>query len=177
MLNKISQHNKRLMIIADTAIIIISFFLGYFIRSRVEPGLFPVNEYIVILPIVILIYYGLLQTFGAYSSFRAKNVFKIISVVFKSSLTGFLIFGSSLYILKIQDFSRSLFLIIYMLSGIFIVIFRILVLYILRFIRNKGYDTRYILLIGTGQRTFKYYRNNFKNIFCSKRRIGTKGLK
>ena len=114
MIHSISQHNKRLMIILDIFNIIIAFFLGYFLRSRVE-GLFPLSHYVVKLPIIILIYYSLLHVFGAYASFRAKKVSQIISVVFKSSFIGFLIFGSSLYILKIQDFSRSLFLIIYLL--------------------------------------------------------------
>ena len=104
------------------------------------------------MPIIVLIYYGLLHVFGAYTSFRSKKIYQIITVVFKSSLIGFLIFGSSIYILKIEDFSRSLFFIIYMLSGVTISLFRVIVLLVFRHIRNKGYNTRHILLVGTGHR-------------------------
>ncbi len=142
---------RKLMIFFDLCIVAASFFLGYSLRNQIEP-IYPLSLYILFLPILLLIWGGLLYHLGMYESFRVKKIPEILFIIFKASLFGFLIFGSFTYIFKVIYVSRIFISLIFVLGAVFISLEKVVLMQFLRHLRKRGSNYRSVLIIGTGKR-------------------------
>lgn len=147
---------RRLMICTDLCIVILSFFLGYFLRwsiNSISPlSSSPLSSYVVFLPVLIFLWVCLLYAFGMYGSFRTRSTGESALIILKSFLTGFIFFGTFLYVFKIQDISRLLVGFIFTITAVLIFIEKFLLAFFFRFIRKRGLNYRSILVVGTGKR-------------------------
>ena len=65
--------------------------------------------YIGLLPVFLLIWGGLLSYFGMYKSSRLRSIPESLGSILKATIMGFIIFGSYIFILRMQeDISRLL---------------------------------------------------------------------
>ncbi|MEA3369430.1 MAG: sugar transferase [Candidatus Ratteibacteria bacterium] len=142
---------RKLMIFADLCIMIGSFFFGYFLRDKMN-GIYPLNIYILFLPLLLLIWGSLLYHLGMYESFRIKKLSGILFIIFKTAIFGFLIFGSFTYIFKVTYISRTFISLIFIMAAVFIGLEKVLLMQFLRYLRKRGANYRNILIIGTGKR-------------------------
>lgn len=142
---------RKLMIFSDLCIMIGSFFMGYFVRNKIN-GIHPLNIYILFLPLLLLIWGSLLYHLGMYESFRVKKLSEVLFIIFKTAIFGFLIFGSFTYIFKITYISRTFISLIFILAAVFIGLEKIVLMQFLRYLRKKGSNYRNILIVGTGKR-------------------------
>lgn len=149
---------RKMLLVVDLGIIMFSFFLAYVIRNTLET-LYPINTYLELLPVLLVIWGSALYFFGIYTSFRMRNIPDILFAIFKASFMGFITFGSFTYIVKLQYISRSFVILLFVLSALLLSIEKIMVMYTFRVLRKKGYNFRSILLIGTGRRA-----QNFLNL-------------
>jgi exopolysaccharide biosynthesis polyprenyl glycosylphosphotransferase len=142
---------RRLMICTDLCIVILSFFLGYFLRGNIK-GISPLASYIVFLPVLIFLWGCLLYAFGMYYSFRTRTIGESVLIILQSFLAGFILFGMFLYIFKFHDISRLLIGFIFTITAGLIFIEKLLIILFFRFIRKRGLNYRSILVVGTGRR-------------------------
>jgi len=167
---------KRVVIFTDIFIITGSFFIGYFLRDRIYeiypslsstillPYLRPFNVYVGILPILILIWIGLLSYFGMYKSMGTRQVSEVLLIIFKTTLLGFILFGSYIFVLKMQeDISRLFIGFVFIAVAVLISIEKIALIYIFRAARKRVYSLksallafRNILIFGTGKRARQF---------------------
>jgi len=157
MLKEYSNLFTRLMITIDLCLVTVAFFLGYLLRNQMD-GLYPFHYYLRFLPLILLIWLELLQFFGMYNSLRLRTFPEVTLIVFKSLVVGFILFGSILYILKIQNISRTLMFSIFVITALLIILKKIIMVIVLRHFRDKGYNFRNILLVGTGRRAYNFIK-------------------
>jgi len=169
---------KRVLIIIDLCLVTGSFFIGYLLRDAItnfpsftflSPYLFdehlrPLEYYafyIGLLPVFLLIWGGLLSYFGMYKSSRFRSILGSLGSIVKATLTGFIIFGSYIFILRMQeDISRLLIGFTFTVAAFLLCVERISLVLILRILSHK--DTsfksslivfRRIMIVGTGKRS------------------------
>ena len=91
-----------------------------------------------------------------YTPKRTQSVETEIVNVCKANVTGALLFMVALTAFKIQDFSRGLIGIFFILNIVLTLAVRCFIRFVLRFFRKKGYNLKYILLVGYSRAAEEY---------------------
>ena len=168
---------KKILITIDVSLVTASFFIGYFLRDTItysppfaflapylyDEHLRPIGYYALyvgLLPVFVLTWEGLLSYFGMYKSSRFRSITGSMGCILKAALTGFIIFGSYIFILRMQeDISRLLIGFTFTVAALLLCVERIILVFILRTLSKR--DTtfksslivfRRIIIVGTGKR-------------------------
>ncbi len=175
---------QRVQLISDLCLVTLSFFVGYFLRDKIL-DIYPISLlgeylrdenllaisyyafYIGLLPVLLIIWASLLSYFGMYKYSSIKRIPEALLIIVKTTLVGFVIFGSYVFILRLQeDISRLYIGFIFLSSAILISIEKIVFVYIVKILskRTKSFQSalivfRRILIVGTGKRA-----KNFINL-------------
>ena len=169
---------KRVLIVSDLCMVAVSFFIGYVIRNKVtyiypfkflENYLYDENLrsleyyafYIGLLPVYLFMWGGLLSYFGMYKSSSLRRVTESLSIILKTTIVGFILFGSYVFILRMQeDISRLFIGFIFVTAAILIGFEKIVFVIIIRILskRDKNFQSaliafKRILIVGTGKRS------------------------
>jgi exopolysaccharide biosynthesis polyprenyl glycosylphosphotransferase len=169
---------KKVLIISDLCLVAGSFFIGYFLRESIvylppfkflEPYLYDENLrpieyyalYMGLLPIFLLIWGGLLSYFGMYKSSHLRSIPGSLGSIFKAAIAGFIVFGSYIFILRMQeDISRLLIGFTFTIAALLLCIEKIVFVYILQILSkmDKNFKSalivfRRIIIVGTGKRS------------------------
>ena len=167
MLKQRARLIARVVYLADLALTSIAFFAAFVIRDVVLPqiaphqfptGLFPLREYLKIYPLVLVIWSILLFTYHSYHSHRTVPVSREALTIFRVVGIGNVILATLAYLLPLRQLSRSWFVLFAVLSAIFLVMEKIAVRVIARWVRLKGLNYRTILIVGTGRRAIEVAR-------------------
>jgi exopolysaccharide biosynthesis polyprenyl glycosylphosphotransferase len=185
----IKEHNKifiRVQIISDLCLVVISFFMGYYLRDSVfellpgtltgdlfreERVLRPIGFYLGLLPIVLIIWGTLLSYFGMYKSSGLRQVPETLLVVMKTTLAGFVLFGSYVFIFRMQqDVSRLFIGLMFISAAILIITEKIILLYMFGRIHKMGIGFksslivfRSVLIVGINRRSEQFIQLINKN--------------
>lgn len=151
----LKEHNillRRLMVFFDLCIVCSAFFLGFFLKNGFGDFCKDPSKYIVLIPILLIIWGILLYNFGMYESFRTKQITDVLLIVAETALIGGSFFGSLIFITKLQYISRMHIFYSFLLTVILISIEKVVLIRYFRYQRKKGLNTRNILIVGTGKR-------------------------
>ncbi|MCF6151595.1 MAG: sugar transferase [Candidatus Kuenenia stuttgartiensis] len=140
------------MMFADLCIVLITFFLASLLKNKMEFPLGEVGTDIVIMPTLLAIWGGLLYYFGMYESFRTKQTSDILFIVAEAALAGCGIFGCFIFITKMHSVSRMQIVYSFLLAAVFISAEKVFLIKYLQYQRRKGFNTRNILIVGTGRK-------------------------
>jgi exopolysaccharide biosynthesis polyprenyl glycosylphosphotransferase len=140
----------------DAGVIFFSFLLAYFLKTKISGHLYPPNEYIWIIVLVIPLWIILLKYHGAYGSFRRKTHLETFWNITKAMFFGMIILFSILFVTKSVYISRSFIMFFGLISYVFLISSRLGIKTILREIRKRGLNYRNILIVGTGNRARSY---------------------
>ncbi len=151
MLKKHSQFFARMMMVLDVLVVLAGAIAAYLLINR-STLLYPPVYYLWLLPILGFIWCCLLTYLGMYDSFRIKPVRQIFGIIFVAALVGFIIFGNIFYICKLTYLSRALMVSSFGLGALLLVLEKVVIVAILRRLRRKGFNSRNVLIVGTGQR-------------------------
>ena len=142
---------KKLMIFADMALAAGAFILAYYLSSEMRQ-LYPLEDYLRLLPYFVAVWVGLMFFLGMYNSFRTKPLRDVISIVFETAFFGFVGFSSVVYLVKLHDVSRTFLFLVIAVSLVVFVVEKTIIVNFFKYLRRKGYNTRNILIVGTGRR-------------------------
>ncbi len=154
---------NRLHLVVDAIVVAISYLLAWYIKfatviAGTEPGAgaLPKETYFSFLyflvPGYILIYYY----FNMYKPKRAtRRKYEIINII-TSNTIGLVFFIVVLFIVKQQHFSRIMMGLFYVINILLTTAFRSVIRSLLQFFRRKGYNMKYILLIGYSRAAEEY---------------------
>ncbi|MBD5460123.1 MAG: undecaprenyl-phosphate glucose phosphotransferase [Lachnospiraceae bacterium] len=145
---------NRLQLLLDAIIVAVSYILAWYIkfyifdRGEESIGVLPREQYfsalIFIVPVYMLLYYYC----SVYKPKRAvKRRYEIYSIV-KANTIGLVLFMTLLYVMKQMHVSREMILIFYGLNVFFTSLSRVVIRNILAAFRKKGYNLKYVLLVG-----------------------------
>ncbi len=163
---------RKLLMILDIFIVIVSFYAAFKFRQNIQilyrldlfPGqqvfdrVAPLSSYLNILPVVLFVWWAALSSSGLYESFRKKHFFEIVWEIVKSSFFVTVIFASIAFIFKFRFVSRSLMLTSFLITALLLIIERWVIVSFLRSLRKKGYNYKNVLLVGTGCRAKKFIK-------------------
>ncbi len=171
----------RVQRIADLCLVAMSFLIGYYLRNKIhsiypvsylqtflwDVNLRPISFYAIytgLLPVLLLIWGGLLSYFGMYKSSGINQVPDALLIIFKTALVGFVLFGSYVFILRMQqDISRLFIGFTFFAAAVLISLEKIAIVYSIKVLagRDKSFKSalvafRRILIVGTGKRAEKF---------------------
>lgn len=162
MLKKHAQLFRYTLLISDLLIITISWILAYYLRfyTNIIPpdkGIPQFKEFLnllfILLPINILVF----RATGLYSPMRINSRFQELLKVFNGSVLSLLIFISLVYLFEEYKYSRVVFSYYLIISAGLISLTRTTIRSVLVFLRKKGFNLRYVLVIGAGKVAEEFY--------------------
>ena len=166
-----------LLIIIDLCVISFSLFFAWYIRFQTELlGIgvdnWGIEEYLISLIFILAVYTILNYFFGLYRPQRTDNINSEIKQIIKINTIGLLILITTLYIIKVDDYSRYLLAMFAIFSTSFMIIERFFLRSLLRYMRGKGFNVKYILVIGAGELGEKFANKIKKNYYIGYHIIG-----
>jgi exopolysaccharide biosynthesis polyprenyl glycosylphosphotransferase len=151
MLKQYATFFRRFMIIVDMAIAALAFGLAFIVRDHIE-GLYFFSSYLWIIPFLSIAWGMFLYMLGMYASFRLKSVIEVLSIILRAGGMVFLLFGCVTYLFKIGYVSRSLIGYAFGFTVLFLCIEKLGLVLFFRYLRQKGFNFRNLLIVGTGRR-------------------------
>ncbi|HPF29142.1 MAG TPA: undecaprenyl-phosphate glucose phosphotransferase [Lachnospiraceae bacterium] len=168
------RDNQRVLnqihVLLDAFVIGASYLLAWYIKfvvfrneADVGVGVLPQETYFTALYFIVPIYLVLYYCCGLYMSKRYSSSKREVYNIIKANTIGLGLFFGILFGAKIIDFSRSMIFIFFVLASIFEICVRQWLRKILRTIRKKGYNIKYILLVGYSRAAEKYINRIMEN--------------
>jgi exopolysaccharide biosynthesis polyprenyl glycosylphosphotransferase len=167
MLKQKARFIARVVYFVDLALTSAAFFAAFFIRNVVLPiaaphyfptGLFPLPEYLKVYPIVLIIWSVLLFAYHSYHSHRTVPITREALTVLRVVLVGNIILATLAYLLPLRQLSRAWFVLFGVLSAVFLLVEKLMLRVLARYVRAKGLNYRTILIVGTGRRALEVAR-------------------
>ena len=161
MLKQKARVVARIVYGVDLVLTSVAFFAAFFIRDLVLPrldpahfptGLFPLTDYLKIYPLVLIIWSVLLFTYDSYHSHRTIPLTRETLTTIRVVMVGTAILATLAFLLPLRQLSRTWFALFAVLSALLLVMEKILVRVLARWVRAKGLNYRTVLIVGTGRR-------------------------
>ncbi|RMD85632.1 MAG: undecaprenyl-phosphate glucose phosphotransferase [Candidatus Dadabacteria bacterium] len=158
MLKQRSQLFEVLFIAADLFVVSVAWCLAYWLRFKtdlipVSKGVPSFHNYLSLLLFIWLIWAFVFKRMGLYRPMRGVRTRREIWLLINANMLAVVFFIAATYLFREKSvpFSRLVFVYFGFLATIGTVAQRSLLRYILREIRRRGYNLRYLLIVGAGQ--------------------------
>src|SRR5438309_1755411 len=134
----------RVVYLVDLGLTTAAFFGAFFLRDIILPylapatfptGLFPITDYLKIFPIVLIIWSVLLFTHHSYHSHRTIALTKEAETIIRVVVVGNVLLATLAYLFQLRQLSRAWFVLFAALSLVLLVIEKILLRVIARYVR------------------------------------------
>src|SRR5437016_7635255 len=161
MLKQKARFIARVVYLVDLGLTSAAFFAAFYLRNVVAPlvaphqfptGLFPLPEYLKVYPIILIIWSVLLFAYHSYHSHRTVPVTREALTVLRVVVVGNVILATLAYLLPLRQLSRAWFILFGLFSALFLVIEKVALRILARYVRSKGLNYRTLLIVGTGRR-------------------------
>jgi len=158
---------NRLLVIFDILIIVVSYLLAYYIKFYIiedgpQAGTLSINEYLIMLAVVLIAYMFAYYMCNVYTPKRTIRLrFEVYGIV-KANVIGMALCIIALYlVLREINYSRWVMVIFIMLNVTLTCGMRIGLRKLLRKMRGKGYNLKHILLVGYSRAAEEYINRIF----------------
>ncbi len=142
---------RRIVLAVDLVLAALAFLLAYRVTQEFR-YLFPLSNYLGLLPVFLVLQGALMYFCGVYVSIRTESLLKVIGRVLQATAIGFFAFTSFNYLIKAHYVSRTFVFCIFLFAAVLICVAKVLTVALIRFYRRRGFNYRSILIIGTGRR-------------------------
>ena len=146
------KHFNRLHVVLDAFVIIVSYVLAYNIQFHIivreKMGQLPVQTYMFALVFIVPLYLFLYLMFNLYMPKRIQGRRLEASNVFIAGTLGTLIFILGLYLIKENNFSRTLLFLFTVINFLLTVIERNVIRVLLRRMRASNLNLRHVIMVG-----------------------------
>ncbi|MDH3999574.1 MAG: sugar transferase [Desulfuromonadales bacterium] len=140
---------KKISIAIDCLMVGAALCLAYTVRTRFPGALQPLNAYLWVLIPVFPIWYSLFSKQRLYDSIRKLTFMELGVRLGHVHLLGGLGVASIIFFVDRYDYSRGLFLLFLLFSFLLLFLEKVCLRALLGFIRRRGYNVRYLLIVGT----------------------------
>lgn len=157
------KYFNRLHLLMDAVVVTVSYLLAWYIKfctifADTEPGAgaLDMGTYFGFLYFVVPEYIILYYFFNLYAPKRATRRKYELEGIIKANTVGIVFFIVVLYMIKQQDFSRFMMGAFFVINIFLAMVYRTLIRNLLLYFRKKGYNLKYILLIGYSRAAEEY---------------------
>lgn len=158
MLKQKRQIFEFLFMATDLVVVSCAWFLAYFLRFKfdwipADKGVPPLDNYSAMLLFIWLIWAFVFKRMGLYQPMRGVRRAKEIWLLVKANTFALLLFIAVTYLFreKSNPYSRLVFVYFGMVSVVLTVLQRSFLRTVLREVRRRGYNLRYMLIVGAGK--------------------------
>ena len=164
MLKKYSQVFLTSLFLSDILIIALSWVGSYYLRVGgyvipVYKSAPPLSVYLPLTIYAVIIWTIALRVIGLYAPMRIVSFFEEATKIIKASLVAILILITVVYFVKEYKYSRVVFFYFWVLSTSGLIISRSSLRAFLRYLRKKGLNLRFVLIVGAGELGQKILRS------------------
>lgn len=164
------KYFNRLHVVIDALIIAGSYVLAWFLRIHsglidLEPGTGVLGQaaYFSLLYVIVPGYLMLYYLFNLYTPKRASGRKAELYNIIKANSIGLVLVLGGLYVLNSTNYSRILFVVFYILNILAETFVRNIIRIFLRRVRKKGYNVKYVLLVGYSRAAEEYINRIHSN--------------
>lgn len=154
------KYFNRLHVVMDAVITALSYAIAWLIRFQFFPdesaGALGVQTYFSALFILIPGYIFLNYIFNMYTSKRYASLERDVYGVIQSNVIVTVLFVTGLYAINQKDFSRSMIVMFCVINIVLDSLARVVIRKVLRVMRTKGYNVKYVLLVGYSRAAEEY---------------------
>jgi Undecaprenyl-phosphate glucose phosphotransferase len=155
MVKKYSQVFLTILFLGDIFIVGSSWILSYFLRFQaplipVYKDTPPFDIYFSVTVFAIVIWPITLKAMGLYAPMRTVALFEESTKIMKASFVAVLVFITVVYFRYEYKFSRIVFFYFGVISTLGLIVSRTTLRMMLRYVRRKGYNLRFVLIVGAG---------------------------
>lgn len=154
------RYLNRLHVVVDAVVTIISYIAAWWLRivvfQKPGEGTLEPKVYFAALLIIVPFYVAMYSALNLYKSKRYSSAKREFFDIIRANLIGLLIFFVALYIINEPDFSRSVVFIFCIINVALTILVRKGIRVFLRQIRKKGYNVKYIVLVGYSRAAEEY---------------------
>ncbi len=152
---------NRLHVVLDAIVTAGAYLASYYIRFEsdfADKSIYhlPFSVYMMALPFLVPVCLLLYNQFDLYSSKRVSGRKREFTHIVYANAILLIAFISVLYVINQPDFARSMIAIFFFVNVFLETLIRNMVRYLLRLIRRKGYNLKYVLLVGYSQSAEEY---------------------
>lgn len=154
------KYFNRLHVWLDVLVTIVSYITAWWLRlvvfSAEGVGVLSRETYFGALIMIVPMYMIMYSSLNMYKSKRYSSAFREVLDIIRANTIGVILFFVALYIINEPNFSRSMIIIFGFINTWAMVLSRGLIRLILRNVRRKGYNIKYILLVGYSRAAEEY---------------------
>ncbi len=154
------RYLNRLHVVVDAVVTIISYIAAWWLRivvfQKPGEGTLEPKIYFAALLIIVPLYVAMYSALNLYKSKRYSSAKREFFDIIRANLIGLLIFFVALYIINEPNFSRSVVFIFCIINVVLTILVRNGIRVFLRQIRKKGYNVKYIVLVGYSRAAEEY---------------------
>ncbi len=168
---------RKLLMLIDLTVVLASFLISVALRQNIHSfyvfDIFPdkqvmddlasMHVYFQIFPVILFAWWAALTSAGLYESLRIKSFFEVIWGIIKSVFLVMIIISTIVFIFKLSFISRSLILLYFSVTCTLLTAERWIIIRTLRHYRKRGYNTRNVLIVGTGGRAVNFMKMVYKH--------------
>lgn len=143
------------MLIVDISVVVASWIFAYIIRFNTDlptpKGIPSFSDYLWFIPFLIIIWGLCMHVGGMYTPMRSDSRFNEYFRIFKASVYAIIMTMAAAFFYREYSYSRIAMAIFWMLSMFGLIISHIIVRTTLRAFRRRGYNLRYVVIVGAGE--------------------------
>ncbi|MCR4850312.1 MAG: undecaprenyl-phosphate glucose phosphotransferase [Lachnospiraceae bacterium] len=154
---------NRLHLLVDALVVVLSYLLAWYLKfatgfsdTDAAVGVLDRNTYFSALYFLVPLYIVLYYMFGTYAPKRATMFRYELFGILKANTFGIIIFMMFLYVIEQYHISRLMIGSFYVINIILTALVRSMVRRLLKLFRRKGYNLKYVLLIGYSRAAEEY---------------------
>lgn len=148
------------MMVIDACICLVSMVLAFVFRFYEIAGGYDrigITYYLKLMIIVIPFYFLLYQYFGLHDSFRNKGVIPEFSKIMQANIIGTIFIFVLVFFMKEVNVSRMVIVLFASINVLMSSVERFVIRKILRSLREKGYNLKYLLIVGWNEVSGEFY--------------------
>lgn len=152
MLQEHSRLFQRMMFAGDFVLTIVAWILAYLIRFEllVPPEWVPFEQYLYLLPWVLIVASLVFWSTGLYAADRAQRISSLVFAVAKAVAVELLVVAASLSFYRALSFSRLMLILFGVLTPALMILYRLAIYSYVRRARRQGKFVRRVLIVGAG---------------------------
>jgi Undecaprenyl-phosphate glucose phosphotransferase len=154
MLHRYSEIFRTLLLVADLTLVSASWLAAYWLRFHTDIpaplGTPEFTQYLVVLPVILPVWFSLFRSRGLYEPQRTGSPLREIAGVIGATAMGVVVLVAASFFVRGYYYSRLVIGVFSVLSATSIIGFRWMLRSTLRLLRRRGYNLRYVMVVGAG---------------------------
>ena len=157
------KYFNRLHVVLDAVVVAASYMLAWYLKfaspfSDIDAsvGVLSMHTYFQMLYVIVPGYIVLYYYFSLYTPKRATvHKYEILNI-FQANVVGLILLMAGWYLISQNHFSRSMMAMFFVINIVLTTLGRSLIRVLLQYFRDKGYNLKYILLVGYSRAAEEY---------------------